>query len=71
MRRNNISKNRVSRSVYPTTEIQRFLFLKLLQVQDNRIIAKRARVSSGPVPLYDNIMKHRYINFSVEKRGKH
>ena len=30
-------KYRVSESVYPTSEIRKFLILKLLQVQDNHV----------------------------------
>ncbi len=40
---------RVRRSVYPT----------------NRIIAKRARDSSGPVPLYNYSMCLEYLNVSI------
>jgi len=44
-----IEKYRVSRSVYPT----------------NRVIAKRARGSSGPVPLYEYNIIDKIINLSV------
>ncbi len=57
--------DRVRRSVYPTTEILQFLCLKLLRVQGNRIIDKRARDSSGPIPLYNRSSKGKFINLSV------
>jgi len=64
-------KYRVSASVNPTTETLQFLCLKLLRVQGNRIIAERARDSSGRVPLYDYHSIIDYLSFSVlMKRGK-
>ena len=56
---------RVSASVNPTTEILQFLRLKLLRVQGNRIIAKRARDSSGCVPLYDYNEFMNFINLPI------
>jgi len=52
---NKIKKYRVSRSLNPT----------------NRIIAKRARDSSGPVPLYDYYKVLEYLNvlFIDDKYG--
>ena len=63
--KNKISNDRVRASVYPTTEILKFLCLKLLRVQGNRIIAKRARDSSGRVPLYEYSRAMKFINLSV------
>lgn len=57
--------DRVRASVNPTAEIKKFLCLKLLQVQGNRIIAKRARDSSGRIPLYKYIKLVNFISFSV------
>ena len=62
---NNTNLYRVRASVYPTTEILKFLCLKLLRVQGNRIIAERARDSSGRIPLYRYQINNNFINLSI------
>ena len=57
--------DRVRASVNPTTEILQSLCLKLLRVQGNRIIAKRARDSSGRIPLYKMSTHLGDLSFSV------
>jgi hypothetical protein len=63
MRKNS---NRVIGPVNPTTEIQKFLCLKLLRVKGNRIIAKQARDSSGSFAL-EYAKDKRFIKLS--KKG--
>ena len=65
-----INKYRVRASVYPTTEIMKFLCLKLLQVQGNRIIFTEHGVRQVAFP-YILFNQMKLINLSfVDRRFK-
>ncbi len=59
--------SRVRESVYPTTEILQFPFLKLLRVQDNRIILTEHGVRQVSF-LYYFYNPMNFINLSVFRR---